>query len=96
MEAAIATGQEREPSEDVMSRVAIAPSAISRWRHALDQFAEAATCLEHKDPSTYPCETAHDVGDGSLDLRIAFASGDEVSMRIAPSEWRWSKCAPIH
>lgn len=96
MEAKVDAEQGPVPREDVMPRVAIAPSAISRWRRALDQFADSCDRPDLKDPSRYPCETANEVGDGSLILRIEFDSGDEVSMQIASSEWRWSRSTPVH
>lgn len=96
MEAQVDELQGAEPREDVMSRVAIAPSAITRWRLAIDEFAASTDQQELKDTSQYPCETAKVVGDGSLVLCIEFASGDEVSMQIAPSEWRWSRSTPVH
>jgi hypothetical protein len=76
-----------------MSRIGIAPAAIARWRSALEEFAMAAQRADLKDVATYPPESVFEVDGGCLVLCLRFPSGDEVSMKIAPGEWHWSRAA---
>ena len=90
MEAKVTSGPlDDDRTEDVLSLVAIAPPAIARWQRELQSFAAANSCKGRGDVRLYPIETAHQIEEGLLELRLIFENGDTLSMRIDSTEWCW-------
>ena len=76
-------------ARDVLGLVAIAPAAVARWRQELEMFAATTRRDDLRDTSAYPRETAHEIGEGLLQMRLVFKSGETLSMKIDSAEWRW-------
>lgn len=74
---------------DVFGLVGIAPAAMARWANALMGFASTTTREGLRDESAYPPETAHVVEGGLLLMRVAFPTGDELTMKLSSKEWCW-------
>lgn len=64
---------------------------MRRWSAALQEFASTTTREALRDERNYPPETAHVVEGGLLLMRVVFATGDELTMKLSGQEWCWAE-----